>query len=256
MNFDLYVGIDYSGAATSATPLKNLQVFSCTQGEEPTRVPPPSGVSDQSQDWTRQQISDWLISQALGERRVVAGLDHAFSFPLSYFKRHRLTEWNDLLAHVRKHWPTHVSEHSVKELVTKRAPDGDKREFRLTECWTSSAKSVFRFGIPGQVGPSTFAGIPWLGHIREVLGSEAQFWPFDGWDLQERKSVIAEVYPSIFHSRYSSTGRSKDEHDAYSIARWLRESDERGILDRYFNPPLTPDEKAIAEREGWILGIC
>ncbi len=39
------------------------------------------------------------------------------------------------------------------------------------------------------------------------------------------------------------------------IAAWLTESDQRGILDRYFAPPLIDSERRIADLEGWILGI-
>jgi len=41
-----------------------------------------------------------------------------------------------------------------------------------------------------------------------------------------------------------------------SVARWLSESAARGILDRYFDPPLTVHERAVAAREGWILGVA
>jgi len=81
------------------------------------------------------------------------------------------------------------------------------------------------------------------------------FWPFDGWQPPDGKAVIAEVYPSIFRHRYDREGRTADEHDAYSVARWLSESAARGILDHYFAPPLTVHERAIAAREGWILGV-
>ena len=67
--------------------------------------------------------------------------------------------------------------------------------------------------------------------------------------------LFAEVYPSIFRSRYPTDKRTADEHDAYAVARWLSESAARGVLERYFNPPLTVHERALAAREGWILGI-
>jgi hypothetical protein len=71
----------------------------------------------------------------------------------------------------------------------------------------------------------------------------------------EGKSVISEVYPSIFRNRYGKEGRTPDEHDAYAVARWLSESDARGALDRYFSPPLTIEERRVAELEGWMLGV-
>ena len=43
--------------------------------------------------------------------------------------------------------------------------------------------------------------------------------------------------------------------DAYAVARRMSEIDRTGRLDAYFHPPLTDEERLIAEeREGWILG--
>ena len=103
---------------------------------------------------------------------------------------------------------------------------------------------------------STHSGIPWLRFLREQMGDKLFFWPFDGWIPPAGVSVIAEVYPSIFRNRYEGrNGRTPDERDAYSVARWLEESALRGILERYFDPPLTLPERRIAALEGWILGI-
>ena len=49
--------------------------------------------------------------------------------------------------------------------------------------------------------------------------------------------MIAEVGPSILRNRYEREGRTVDEQDAYSVARWLRETCERGLLARYLDPP-------------------
>lgn len=133
---------------------------------------------------------------------------------------------------------------------------GWSNEFRLCERWTSSAKSVFRFDCQGQVAKSTHASIPWLWHVRRMVGDRVHFWPFDGWRIPNGKSAIVEVYPSIFRSRYLREGRSADEQDTFATARWLRETSERGILDRYLDPPLTAEERELAELEGWILGIA
>jgi len=82
-----------------------------------------------------------------------------------------------------------------------------------------------------------------------------RLWPFDGFDVPEGKSVIAEVYPALYKRRFPEDDRSSDEHDAWSIAAWLQEADRRGTLDRYFQPPLTLPERKQAELEGWILGV-
>jgi hypothetical protein len=72
----------------------------------------------------------------------------------------------------------------------------------------------------------------------------------------EGKSVVAEVYPSLFRRRYPKDGRTGDEHDAFCVAAWLAEMDRRGTLDYYFKPPLSLPESRIARLEGWILGVC
>ena len=111
------------------------------------------------------------------------------------------------------------------------------------------------FDVQGSVAKSTHAGIPWLKRIREAEGHGVQIWPFDGWRPDPARSVIAEVYPSIFRKRYARDDRSPDEQDAYAVARWLSESAALGSLSRYFDPPLSPQERQIAEKEGWILGV-
>ena len=126
---------------------------------------------------------------------------------------------------------------------------------RLTEKWTSSAKSVFKFDVQGSVAKSTHAGIPWLRRIRNEVGDKVHFWPFDGWDVPTGQSVIAEIYPSIFRNRYPREDRTADQQDAYCVARWLTETDERDFLGQYFQPSLTDAEREIADLEGWILGI-
>jgi hypothetical protein len=46
-----------------------------------------------------------------------------------------------------------------------------------------------------------------------------------------------------------------NQHDAYAVAAWMREADQDGRLAHFFSPVLTPSEKAIAQVEGWILGV-
>ena len=59
----------------------------------------------------------------------------------------------------------------------------------------------------------------------------------------------------IFRNRYSRAERTKDEHDAFAVARWMADMADRGTLTENFAPPLADLERATAEREGWILGV-
>jgi hypothetical protein len=258
MDFSLHIGIDYSGAQTPTSRLAGLQVYAATTGP-PERIPTPAAPESKSWNWTRQEIAEWLIAQARSRHRFIAGIDHGFSFPLNYFERHTLTSWPECLEDFVAHWPTHEP-HTYVDFIRDRPegpPDrtGSSADFRLTEKWTSSAKSVFLFDVQGSVAKSTHAGLPWLLHIRKEVGDLVHFWPFDGWQVPNDKSVIAEVYPSIFRNRYPREGRTADQQDACAITRWLSEMDKRGFLERYFRPPLTDDERRVADLEGWILGI-
>ena len=103
---------------------------------------------------------------------------------------------------------------------------------------------------------STHSGIVWLRFIRPQLGSHVHFWPFDGWDIPAGRSVIAEVYPALWNRTFAPEERTRDQHDAYCVAAWLSRADTDGSLMTFFKPALTPDERAKAQVEGWILGVA
>jgi hypothetical protein len=66
---------------------------------------------------------------------------------------------------------------------------------------------------------------------------------------------VVEVYPSLWNKEYPLQGRTPDQHDAYSAACWMRRCDLDGSLPNFFKPYLIPNERPVAEIEGWILGI-
>lgn len=260
--FDSFIGIDYSGAQTAHSRINGLQVFSAHGGEEPQPVRPVAP----GRNWSRAGLAHWLLAEILHGQSLLIGMDHNFSFPLSYFKRYGLESWPAFLDDFCRYWPADQENCSVDSIRDGtwwehhlRPPGertGSSREFRICEQWTSSAKSVFQFDMQGAVAKSSHAGIPWLRFLRAELGEKLFFWPFDGWQPPAGVSVIAEAYPSVFRNRFDRDGRNVDEQDAYSVARWLEESARRGILARYFDPPLTLPERRVAALEGWILGIA
>lgn len=69
------------------------------------------------------------------------------------------------------------------------------------------------------------------------------------------KSVVAEVYPSLWMRRFPKEGRDSDEQAAYAAAAWLQRANRDGSLGSFLNPCLTADEREIAKIEGWILGV-
>ncbi len=91
--------------------------------------------------------------------------------------------------------------------------------------------------------------------IRQRMGDQAHFWPFDGWDIPSGRSAIVEVYPALWSRSFAREGRTSDQHDAYSIAAWLSRADRDGSLGAMFKPELSPPERTVAQAEGWILGV-
>jgi hypothetical protein len=132
---------------------------------------------------------------------------------------------------------------------------GNSRWRRLTEERAGSAKSVFHFDVPGSVAKSTHSGIPWLRYLRQNLGDKIHFWPFDGWEIPPDRSVIVEAYPSLWSRSFAREDRNQDQHDAYSVAAWLRQADIDGGLSEFLLPSLIPAERTLAQVEGWILGV-
>jgi len=93
-----------------------------------------------------------------------------------------------------------------------------------------TAKSVFLFDVQGEVATSTHAGLPWLLCLRKQCKRPIHFWPFDGWEVPQGKSVVAEVYPSFWVRRFPKDGRDSDEQAAFAAAAWLQRVDLNGSL--------------------------
>jgi hypothetical protein len=258
LQFERYFGIDYSGAETPSSNLKGLRLYAATSAELPVEISPPINTG---KFWTRRRLAEWLTNELRQGPPTIVGIDHAFSFPRQYFEIHRLPhDWPAFLEDFHQHWPTD-GEHMYVDFIRDgvygngAARSGNGRWRRMTE-ERSRAKSVFHFDVPGSVAKSTHAGLPWLRSIRQELKSRVHFWPFDGWTPPPGRSVITEVYPSLWSKTFPTDGRTPDQHDAYSVARWMKEADATNSLATCFHPQLSPEERARANFEGWILGIA
>jgi hypothetical protein len=256
--FNRYIGIDYSGAETVDSSCKGLRVYVAEGSGELMQVQPPPSPR---RYWTRRGLAEWLREELDRDIPTLVGIDHAFSFPLAYFEKYRLSsDWEDFLVDFHHHWPTdapHTYVAFIREDPSGRGlkRTGDRSWLRVTEKWTPTAKSVFGFGVRGEVATSTHAGLPWLLYLRKKCRCPLHFWPFDGWEIPEGKSVVAEVYPSLWTRRFPRDDRDGDEQAAYAVAAWLQRADLSGSLSGFLKPVLTPDEREVARIEGWILGV-
>lgn len=176
--------------------------------------------------------------------------------PAAYYGRYRLADWPAFLGDFCRAWPTDRPNPYV-DFIRDYEPTrvGTPDEYRLAERRAGSSRSVFRFDGHRANGKSTHAGIPWLRYIRHQAGDLVHVWPFDGWEVPPNKSVLVEVDPVIFGTVTTKRSRAVAQPDAYNTARWLADTDRDGTLERHFAPPLTDDEKAVAQIEGRILGV-
>ncbi len=161
--FKQYVGIDYSGAETPSSSLKGLRVYLGTPAESPSEVEPPPSPRKY---WTRRNIAEWLTALVSEEAAMLIGIDHGFSFPLNYFREHRLPlNWPAFLDDFQAHWPTD-EDNTYVDFVRKgrcgnaSTRSGNRKWRRLTEARAGGAKSVFHFDVQGSVAKSTHAGLP------------------------------------------------------------------------------------------------
>lgn len=258
MMFEGYIGIDYSGAETPTSSLSALRVYAADWLLPPREIPPPPSPRKY---WTRRGIAEWLRDELCKSKPIIVGIDHGFSFPLRYFEMHHLPpDWPTFLDDFQHHWPTDANNLYVDFVRdglhgNGAARTGDPSWLRVTERWTPTAKSVFLFDVQGSVAKSTHAGLPWLRYLRAECGEHVHFWPFDGWEIPAGRSVVAEVYPSLWMRRFPTEGRNSDQHAAYAAAAWLRRADMDEELPRFLTPKIEPAERRIAEVEGWILGV-
>ncbi len=256
--FSRYIGVDYSGAKTPDSSCRGLRVYTAENTNEPIQIQPSPSPRWY---WTRRGLAEWLCNELGSETPTIVGIDHAFSFPLAYFEKYRLSSnWENFLVDFQHHWPTDARNTYVSFIRDGNAGQGRKRTgerswLRLTEQWTPTAKSVFGFGVQGEVATSTHAGLPWLLYLRKKCRRPLHFWPFDGWEVPKGSSSVVEVYPSLWVRRFQKNGRNPDEQAAYAAAAWLQRADLNGSLGTFLHPSLKPDEGEVAKIEGWILGV-
>lgn len=258
--FQRYIGVDYSGARTPVSGLTGLRVYVATAGAAAVEVVPPPGGTPRH--WTRHGVAHWLQARLREPVPTIVGIDHGFSFPLRYFEQHRLAlDWDAFLQDFQHHWPTAADRVSVEAVRRGQAGDGAARagnaKWRRLAEQRCRAKSVFHFDCPGSVAKSTHAGLPWLWWLRQTAGPTLHVWPFDGWAVPPGRPVLAEAYPALYrpHCPVAPEGLTGDQHDAWAIATWLRQTDASGELSLALQPKLDPEVAYAARVEGWILGV-
>jgi hypothetical protein len=139
-------------------------------------------------------------------------------------------------------------------LATRRGPslarvrETDQRGATASTPW-------FVFGGGNSVGGQALVGIPHASRLR-AQHRDARVWPFEtGARLPSRtdaRVVIAEIYPSLFHTREKTKTDVHDRLQVIATARAMARQDSNGTLADLFAAPVAED--AVLYEEGWILG--
>ena len=100
MRFARHIGIDYSGAQTPTSRLKALQVYAAADEGEPVKISTPA---EDVKNWSRLEIAQYCLKVLQSGEPVIIGIDHGFSFQLSYMQRYGITTRDQFLADFMRH---------------------------------------------------------------------------------------------------------------------------------------------------------
>lgn len=149
---------------------------------------------------TRQGVAQHLIDEAARDRRMIVGLDFAFSLPVWFLEERGFTRaqklWESCAGGTAEEWlsgcePPFWGRPGKRRPVLESGCDHYRRTER--EVWRETGfkpKSVFQIGAAGAVGTGSLRGMPVL-HSLETAGFST--WPFSEpwWPL------IVEIYPRV-----------------------------------------------------------
>lgn len=290
-NFDIFVGIDWSGAKQIHT--KAIAVAACEQGRDaPALIANPYG----HKYWSREAVARWVIDMAKSPKRIMIGIDANFGYAqeVGVAQFGKAYNYNALWAAVesaakenknffaKEYWETHP-EHFWWE---GKQPKHITLPKRITEHQCAAdgygrPESPFKLIGAKQVGKGGLAVMRMVYHLKQTLGDQICIWPFEREQADTARIVISEIYPRQFLMR-SHHGLKKistfqqlnaayeglesslapddfkfSDHDADALVsatglRMLCGKNE--TLPQNITNPKSLTESA-AKREGWIFGV-
>jgi hypothetical protein len=223
----------------------------------------------------RDAVADFLIAEASQDRRLIVGLDFAFSLPAWFLREQGLRSARELWeladreaeAWLRECRPPFWGRTGAKRPAADDSRPGLRRtDGAVPGTGAHRPKSVFQVGGAGTVGTGSLRGMRLL---RRLHDKGFAVWPFDepGWPL------VVEIYPRLLtgvvvksssiaceqylRSRYPGLDprwmhdavRSEDAFDAAVSALVMAEQmDDLGAL------PVVMDEQISLEGLIWYPG--
>jgi len=272
--FDTYLFADYSGAESESTQRRAIALWRLDRGGRPRKIRGPF-----TRETLRETLLDALREATRGDRRVLFGTDHQWSWPRDLWEAAGLggRPWRAALRDLvrggggrpplgpARTFPAAFNAWTGKDvfhcrvrrlarlygLPTRSGWSGDP--VRLAERAMPGAKPATRLGGAGAVAGQTLAGLGELHRLLEAASTArvpVLVWPMDGLADDGASHVGVEIYPSFCRPRHV---RQTDDADARWTCRWAAGADLEHLLD------LRGASEHVGEAarlEGWILGAA
>ena len=198
-----------------------------------------------------EQLATFIACELAKNRRVLAGFDFPFGFPIGVARKltgedSALKLWDWLEQHIEDSERNANNRFDVAEKVNKLYPgcgpfwgrlgncphsyvparksdrsnhDAHPQERRIADRRAEGAKTIWQLAYAGSVGSQTLLGLPALKRLigKAHIKGRTSIWPFEtGLSIPEtdKQLVLAEVYPSLLKreiSRCKREGEITDE---------------------------------------------
>ncbi len=286
-NFDLFVGIDWSGAKA---PVKTraIALALAWQGCEAPHI---SGKT-----WSREMVADWIAALSQKNKRTLIGIDCNFGYSQivgekQFGVRYDYTDLWQAVEAANQNEPNYFAggywnhtQYKKHFWTDGKMPSGFEMPKRLTETACGEAghgwpESPFKLIGAKQVGKGGLAGMRMALELKRRCGDKICIWPFEE-NADEANIVITEIYPRQFLRR-AGWGNQKvrtleelneclpklgsdmieeevdvsdHESDALIAAAGLRYlcGQDKRVPENIARPPML--DRQTAQREGWIFG--
>lgn len=157
-------------------------------------------------------------------------------------------------------YPTKPDFNSLPE--AQRVGEYRRTELQLQKEKRTTIQSAWKLYTSGSVGSQALLGIPVVSSLVEKFAEHSQVWPFQTGFTPPLSStpgpmiLHAEIWPGILGSVPEATCFAcRDEAQVFALVEAFRRLDQQDQIGGLFTPNLPdPEERALAQEEGWILG--
>ena len=273
--YDTIVIVDWaSGNDTGPKPRKDA-IWACVLRDEAPGAPVYLRNRAVAEDW----LARLFQAELAAGRRIFAGFDFPFGYPLGFARRVTGTDdplvlWDWFARHLedapkgnnRFHLAGHLNrlfpgtgpfwftglKAEIPDLPRKgRARDGHGMAERRACDRAAGAFTCWQMGGAGAVGGQVMTGMACLSRLRARFADAIAVWPFEALD---RPIALVEVWPSLFSRQIAAQTRPREIRDAAQVryvANLVRSLRREGQLEAVLNS--APEDARL--EEGWIFGL-